>query len=193
MRETSKDRRVRRTRACLRQALIELLGEKELRAITVSELTQRADVNRGTFYAHYQDIFDMLEQTVGELFRDLVALLEGYDPNRLKGDLTAILTEVFQLVLKNQDIFLALIQQQGLDTLFKPLSQVIYDKCLREWDGMYLLGDFTDTNYYLEYLVSGVIGVVRAWAGRNFKESPQEMAALTNQLILFGLSPLLQE
>ena len=43
------DRRVRRTKARLRQALTELLREKDLRSITVRELTDRADVNRGTF------------------------------------------------------------------------------------------------------------------------------------------------
>ena len=54
------DRRVRRTRAQLRQALTALLREKDLKDITVRELTDRADVNRGTFYSHYQDVYDMV-------------------------------------------------------------------------------------------------------------------------------------
>ena len=57
------DRRVRRTRAQLRRALTELLEEKDIRSVTVRELTERADVNRGTFYAHYSDIYDLVEQT----------------------------------------------------------------------------------------------------------------------------------
>ena len=66
-----RDRRVRRTKAQLRQALTELLREKDLRSITVRELTERADVNRGTFYAHYKDIYDMLEQCEAQLFDSL--------------------------------------------------------------------------------------------------------------------------
>ena len=54
--EQKLDRRVRRTREQLKRALTQLLLEKPVREITVRELTDRADVNRGTFYAHYTDL-----------------------------------------------------------------------------------------------------------------------------------------
>ena len=50
MEERKDDRRVRRTRAQLRRALTELLQEKSIDSLSVTELTSRADVNRGTFY-----------------------------------------------------------------------------------------------------------------------------------------------
>ena len=56
------DRRVRRTKKLLTQALTELLQEKQVNEITVKELTDLADMNRGTFYLYYKDIFDMLEK-----------------------------------------------------------------------------------------------------------------------------------
>ena len=65
--EQKLDRRVRRTREQLKRALTQLLLEKPVREITVRELTDRADVNRGTFYAHYTDLYDMLEQMENEL------------------------------------------------------------------------------------------------------------------------------
>ena len=64
--EQKLDRRVRRTREQLKRALTQLLLEKPVREITVRELTDRADVNRGTFYAHYTDLYDMLEQMENE-------------------------------------------------------------------------------------------------------------------------------
>ena len=54
------DRRVRRTRKILTQALTELLQQKQVNEITVKELTDLADMNRGTFYLYYKDIFDSL-------------------------------------------------------------------------------------------------------------------------------------
>ena len=65
------DRRVRRTKSRLRQALAQLLLEKDLSSITVRELTELADVNRGTFYTHYKDLYDMLEQMENEMFQEL--------------------------------------------------------------------------------------------------------------------------
>ena len=54
------DRRVRRTKQQLRSALTTLLLEKDFSDITVREISERADVNRGTFYSHYRDAFDLL-------------------------------------------------------------------------------------------------------------------------------------
>ena len=55
------DRRVRKTKRQLRQALTVLLQEKPIKDITVREIADMVDINRGTFYLHYKDVFDMLE------------------------------------------------------------------------------------------------------------------------------------
>ena len=57
MEQSSTDRRVRKTKKQLRLALMELLAEKSAKSISVRELTERADINRGTFYIHYRGTF----------------------------------------------------------------------------------------------------------------------------------------
>ena len=52
------DRRVRKTRTAIHQALASLLSEKEPRDITIRELCERADINKSTFYLHFHDIYD---------------------------------------------------------------------------------------------------------------------------------------
>ncbi|MCX8025575.1 MAG: TetR/AcrR family transcriptional regulator [Thermanaerothrix sp.] len=64
------DPRVRRTRNWIRQAFMELLAEKGLRAITVQDITVRAGINRATFYAHFTDKYDLLNFAVREAFRE---------------------------------------------------------------------------------------------------------------------------
>jgi AcrR family transcriptional regulator len=64
------DRRARRSRRLLRESFQQLLSEKTFDAISVQDITERADVNRGTFYAHFPDKYALLEQVVGEAFRD---------------------------------------------------------------------------------------------------------------------------
>jgi AcrR family transcriptional regulator len=66
------DPRVRRTRALLQDALRSLLREKRFANISVAEIAERATVNRNTFYAHYQDKFELLESI---LRADLLAQL----------------------------------------------------------------------------------------------------------------------
>lgn len=71
--ETDKKRedpRVKRTRKLLSQAFLELMQEKGFQAITVQDIADRAGVNRATFYAHYEDKFDLLDSYSREGFRD---------------------------------------------------------------------------------------------------------------------------
>ncbi len=56
------DRRVRKTRRQLKECLTRLLKEKKIQDITVRELAEMADINRGTFYLHYKDVFDLMDQ-----------------------------------------------------------------------------------------------------------------------------------
>ena len=71
------DRRVRKTRAQLRQGLAELLKEKSLKEITVKELVEKVDINRSTFYLHYADIYDIDEEVAGKAMK-LAKKLAGH-------------------------------------------------------------------------------------------------------------------
>ena len=70
------DRRIRRTKALLQQGLIQLMETKEIKDISVRELSELADLNRGTFYLHYTDIYDMLWQMEDELFLEFNEILD---------------------------------------------------------------------------------------------------------------------
>jgi len=66
------DPRVRRTRLSILQAFTELIGENGFQAISVQDLTERAGINRATFYAHFTDKFDLLNQVTQENFQKAV-------------------------------------------------------------------------------------------------------------------------
>jgi AcrR family transcriptional regulator len=66
------DRRVQRTRALLRDALMSLIAEKGYRAITVQNIIDRANLGRSTFYAHYQDKEDLLLSGMEEHVHNLI-------------------------------------------------------------------------------------------------------------------------
>ncbi len=71
------DRRVKRTKKLLRDSLFSLLQEKSINEITVTELTEVADINRATFYFYYTDIFDMLDQIQNEAYEMFEEVLQG--------------------------------------------------------------------------------------------------------------------
>jgi AcrR family transcriptional regulator len=71
------DRRVKRTKKLLRDSLFTLLQQKSINEITVTELTEVADINRATFYFYYTDIFDMLDQIQNEAYEIFEDVLKG--------------------------------------------------------------------------------------------------------------------
>src|SRR5829696_41747 len=67
------DPRIRRTRRQLQEAVLALAANRDFGAITVREITTRADVNRATFYLHYRDKDDLVAQTLDALFDEFTA------------------------------------------------------------------------------------------------------------------------
>ena len=67
------DRRARKTRRAIQNALMQLSVDKRINEITVTDVTQAADINRSTFYLHYNDIFDLLAAVEQELFDEIYA------------------------------------------------------------------------------------------------------------------------
>lgn len=189
MEEKGTDRRVRRTKARLRQAMTQLMLEKDLSSITVRELTDLADVNRGTFYTHYKDIYDMIEQVENEIFSELEDLLDLHTSEIVQRDIAAVLQEVFRFVGRNQNLCRVFLTRQSADRFFQRLNQLIYRKCLDEWKELYHTADREAPRYVLEFVVSGTVGLIRAWATNGFPEPPEDVAELANRLILYGVTP----
>jgi AcrR family transcriptional regulator len=74
--ETTKrrvDRRIQRTRQVLVQAFIEIVREKGFAATSVQDITERANLNRGTFYIHFEDKYELLGTIIRERFQQLLA------------------------------------------------------------------------------------------------------------------------
>ena len=67
------DRRIQKTKAAISAALFDLLEEKDFDQISINDIADRANVNRGTIYFHYADKFDLLDKIIEDRLEDLRA------------------------------------------------------------------------------------------------------------------------
>ena len=93
------DRRVRKTRAQLRQGLAELLKEKSIKEITVKELVEKVDINRSTFYLHYTDIYDMMEKIENELTGEIEDLIHTHPVSPFNEDSFPFIEDIYAFCL----------------------------------------------------------------------------------------------
>ncbi len=70
------DRRTRYTRQVIRETLLELMEEKPFSRVTVTEICKRAEINRGTFYLHYLDLNDVLDDILTEMLDDTTCAID---------------------------------------------------------------------------------------------------------------------
>ena len=113
MEERGIDRRVRKTKRQLRQALMDLMSEKPSKSISVRELAERADINRGTFYIHYKDVSDLLQRLEDEMAERLILVCKKYAYSTSEVDAFPYLTELYRFARDNADLCLVLLGPNG--------------------------------------------------------------------------------
>ena len=86
MAELFEDRRVRRTRKLLKQGLLDLLREKRFFQISVRDITERADMNRGTFYLHYPDTAALMCSVEDDMLSEAQKLVEAHMQETVEGN-----------------------------------------------------------------------------------------------------------
>jgi AcrR family transcriptional regulator len=123
------DRRILRTRQMIQDSFMELMSEKEYESITVTDISARADINRKTFYAHYESVEQLLKQIIFDMLDELFGILmyEKEDPGvRDNRDLLELdMTRFFAFVENNREKMERLLTGQTVSIAFSLGEDVI--------------------------------------------------------------------
>lgn len=136
--ERGEDRRIRKSKKALQEALIRLLSKKSIGEITIKELTDEADVHRGTFYHHYSDAMDLKVQTEREIAEQLTEILSSVPQSRLEQGPYPLLVRVLEYLEDNREIAKMLASEHGAPWLMEELCAAGLREMLVSWieDGM---------------------------------------------------------
>ena len=186
MEKKKPNRSVLRTQHMLKQGLIELMKEKPVKEITVKELVEHVNLNRGTFYLHYKDIFDLLKQTEDELLNEFRAIVSSTPVQNLDNQPLPILKDIFVFVQTNADFARMVLGRNRDPHLITELTDILKEKCFHDWK--YLLNDSDPQvlETFYAYCIPGSIGVIEKWLFDGMKETPEEIAMITSNYILHG-------
>ena len=181
MQPEKSDRRVRKTKRVIRDALTELMQEKGVKDITVRELSELADINRGTFYTHYRDVFDLLEQTEQEIFEEFNATISSYSAQDVLENTGIILKDIFTFLHDNAGICIALLGKNGDLNSVDRLRDLVKYKFLHEWVGENYTGP--NKEYFCSFIISGFVGMIQYWLETGMRKSLDEMTELSANML----------
>jgi len=192
--EKKLDRRTIRTRRALRDALIALILEKGYEAITVQDITDRADLNRGTLYLHYRDKQDLLLSSSTDVYNELIAQFTPISPDNLSMDIPERhLTTVFRHVAANANFYRVMLGVHGVPAFITRLRNIMVEVGLGRLEVIRKTAPTTPfpSALVVSFASGAIIGVIEWWLADNMPLSPEALARYTLQLTVGGLYPTL--
>lgn len=173
------NRRSKMTKVLLNQALIELLLEKDITKISIRELTDKADVNRSTYYSHYTDIYHQLTQITEEFMSQYPFAENRYSPS------TEELKNTLKYIVDHKKVCIALIKTGKYHEYMIQKSIAIFD------EGNLQKGKMKKVNrdVYLAqviYTICGSENVLLEYLEGNLNLNVDQIAYLMNEMNTFA-------
>ena len=181
------DRRVKYTRMVIKDSLISLMKHKPITKITIKAICEKADVNRSTFYAHFNDQFDLLQQIQNEILQEIGAMLTNFNYKENKSEAFQMMEKIFDYIIDNSAVCEVLLGEQGDIAFQKAVIMLAQHQQALNWKSEKHLEAATAEYLYL-YTVNGSLGIVQSWLKNGMQESSKEMADLILQLTNKGLA-----
>ena len=184
---------VERSKKNIKDAMLELMYEKEFSRITVNELLVKAGISRGTFYAHFANLEDVRQQLISDLFDYADSLGADYKPSDLAKDPYPVLFLMADIMTKSVD---------PTKRLFKLINAYDIGQNLKTWLTKYILSDeelveklggVDQARIYARYISGGMMHVYNSWMADDFKAEPDVLARSLCNMLMGGLNGVMHD
>ena len=167
------DRRIRKTQEAIMDAFVGLMAEKDFEQITINDIADRADVNRGTVYLHYTDKFDLLDQCIDTYLAQLLASCVDSDNPDFPSKTSLI--RAFKYLEQNTFFYNALRANKGFPAFRTRLMAVLVSNLNEQIDRNNITLDL-NKEVSVQFLASAISGIVEWWITSSMPYPAAEMA-----------------
>lgn len=183
------DRRVRKTKKALREGLARLMTEKNIRDISVRELTDLVDLNRATFYLHYRDIDDFLQRIEDEVITEISTILSQHLPQKEGDTPYPLLVALLTYITENQELCKMFFGNNSGRSFLDKLCAIVEERCLRNWllNCLRFQASDEELSYFCSYVVYGYVAIIARWVQTGMHTPPEELAAMMNDIGRHGI------
>lgn len=181
------DIRVKRTKKLIKNGLIELSKTKSITKITVKELTDHIEINRGTFYLHYKDIFELIEAIENELydeFNNTISSITPYKMLKHPVDVCEIVCEHFRI---HMETYSMLMGEHGDAQFTYKMGELLNEKVYALFKRIFSNMDDAKYNFAYNYGKFGLVGLTYCWSTMYPDWTSREVAEMWLKLTVKGI------
>ena len=158
-----------RSRDLIKSALLSLLMDKDLDEITVSALAQKAGVNRGTFYAHYKNISEVLESIQSDVARQLGRLFQHLDADSIFYDCESILSACIDFLRRSPEYYRTLLTIESSFLAGNTIRNAVSYRCA--------------INFAINGAVELIVDTLAGKTGLSLEVLPKELSRLITEVL----------
>ena len=156
------DRRIIKTRRAIRNALAELLTQKELGSITVKEIAELADINRKTFYNYYSGVDQVVDEIENEVASSFETALAGIDRNKYFEEPKLIYDRLNGIINSDFEFYGQLLKMNGNVSLAAKIAELLKEKVKSSLSEQFDL-EYPALDIALDYSIYGMVRVYQNW------------------------------
>jgi len=179
-----------RSRKLIKQAFVELMQEKDIDKITIKDIVTKADINRGTFYAHYVGTHAVIEQIENEIIAALFEFWDEYQHSSFIENPLPFLLNIVRFLEQNLEFYRLLANSQGAITFLNKLKALLMDKIIND-KKVLTIKNKDQFLIYVNFFASGCTCLYQDWFNHKIKMSLNDLTLIVTQIIKDGFQPFL--
>ena len=179
------DRRVKYTKKVIKETFLSLLEDKDVSCISVKELCEKADVNRGTFYRYYEDIYDLLKKIEEEFIEEIRN--SNSMVHMSNHSIYTFTKEILNIFENNKKLVRLLFNADSNIYFLDDVLEIAYDKCIGSWENNIDSDNYKELENSVVFIFNGALGVINYWVKNDFKLSSDELAKYIEKVCINGV------
>ncbi|MDF3000622.1 MAG: hypothetical protein K0Q48_741 [Bacillota bacterium] len=186
------DKRCRKTRKAIKLALIKMMSEKELSDITITEIAEDADINRKTFYSHYRDLYDVLDEIENDLVGKIFQILDHADLLKSIHNPYPLFHQITSEINEDIEFYSLLVQSKDYNNLMDKIKAILKERFLELCQNTVQM-EKEILSFTIDFITSGLTSVYREWVRSDNRISLEQLTRSLSTLIVSGFNGLAEE
>lgn len=182
-----------RSRHLIKQAFAELLNEKDMAKITVTDIVERANISRGTFYAHYLDVYDLYSAIQSNIVEAIDETIDKVGMDNIILDPTEVINTSIQFLEKNKNYYKLFLTSSHGEALIKRIISLAEEKFIQEIEGLFSSEEATEYIYHMYYTLGGFRNILIHWFMEPMGLSSEQCSLMLSKFYLSNRSEKLCE